>query len=249
MKLICLLILCACEIAGAANITFQSTQRQTALLELYTSEGCSSCPPAEAWLSRLKNQSGLWTDFVPVAFHIDYWNNLGWRDRFSSDEYSQRQRDYARDWSASEIYTPEFVLNGSEWHNWLGFRGAPSASNTKAGILQISSTDGKHWQANFVPAENGAAEYEITAAVLVGDVGSDVTAGENSGRHLNHDFAALSIITRPMSEGTNGFNGSFIIDNDPKGITGHLALAAWVTRSGQLQPLQATGGWLTPTQK
>jgi hypothetical protein len=249
MKLACVFVLCACGMAGAETITFQSPERQTSLLELYTSEGCSSCPPAESWFSKLKSTTGLWNEFVPVAFHISYWNGLGWRDRLSSEQFSERQRDYAQAWSAQNVYTPEFVLNGREWHNWVGLRGAPSASTTRAGALQVSSTDGKHWQVNFVPAEDGTADYEVTAALLVSGVGSDVRAGENSGRHLNHDFAALSLITRPLANQTNGSQGTFMIDPTPKGISGRLALAVWVTRSGHLEPLQATGGWLPPSQK
>lgn len=246
MKWTFILMLCACGLAGAQPLTFQSPQRQTALLELYTSEGCSSCPPAEAWLSNLKNKDGLWTEFVPVAFHVDYWNHLGWRDKLSSEEFSRRQNDYAAAWSAQNIYTPEFVLNGKEWSNWLGHRGIQSPSANSAGILQVSSMDGKHWQANFVPIQKGVGDYEVTAALLVSDLGFDVTAGENSGRHLDHDFAALSLITRPLGAGSNGYQGAFIIDNHPREITGHLALAAWVSRAGSLEPLQAIGGWLQP---
>ncbi len=215
------------------------------LVELYTSEGCSSCPPAEKWLSGLKNDPGLWTDFVPVAFHVNYWDSPAWRDRFSSEEFSERQRDYARKWQTADIYTPEFVLNGHEWHDWFGLRSAPSASSFKAGTLQVTSTDGKHWEATFVPAGNGPADYEVTAALLACNEASDVTAGENSGRHLNHDFAALSLSTRSLGRRNNGFRGTFIIEADPKGISGRLALAVWVTSGGQLEPLQATGGWLS----
>lgn len=242
-------MLCAFGTAGAQVTVFQSPQHQAVLLELYTSEGCSSCPPAEAWLSRLKDKAGLWTEFVPVAFHVDYWNNLGWRDKLASPEFSQRQNDYAAAWSAQNIYTPEFVLNGREWSNWFGHRSVPSTPENSVGTLQVSSTDGKHWRANFIPSGKGTADYEVTAALLVCDFGSDVTAGENSGRHLDHDFAALSLIKRPLTEGTNGFQSAFIIDPKPKGITGRLALAAWVTRSGNLKPLQATGGWLPPYAK
>jgi hypothetical protein len=225
-------------------IAFQSSERQAALLELYTSEGCSSCPPAEAWMSRLKYEGGLWTDFVPVAFHIDYWDGLGWRDKLSQGEFSERQRNYARDWSAAEVYTPEFVVNGQEWRDWSGLRRVPPASATITGTLQARSADGKHWQANFLPARRGMADYEVTAALLVSELGSDVTAGENSGRHLKHDFAALSLVTHPLAAGTNGFEGTFLIDEHPKGITGRFALAVWITHSGHLEPLQATGGWL-----
>lgn len=249
IKWICLLAMLVGVRAGGAPLVFQSSERKTAFLELYTSEGCSSCPPAEAWLSNLKTSPGLWNEFVPVAFHVDYWNGLGWRDKLSSEQFSDRQRSYARVWAAENIYTPEFVLNGTEWNGWSGSRGIPSASAIRVGVLQASSVDCKHWQANFVPIEKGTADYVVTAALLVSGSASDVTAGENSGRHLKHDFAALALITRPLTSDSNGFQGAFIIDGDPKGITGRLALAVWVTRSGQLQPLQAVGGWLPPPAK
>jgi len=249
MKWICLCAMFAGVLANAAPIVFQSSTRQTALLELYTSEGCSSCPPAEAWLSKVKTAPGLWTEFVPVAFHVDYWNHLGWRDKLSSEQFSDRQRSYASAWSAENIYTPEFVLNGMEWRNLSGLRGIPSASATNAGVLRAISPDGKHWQVNFAPAEKGTADYEVTAALLVSDLATDVAAGENSGRHLTHDFAALSLVTCPLASQTNGFQGTFIIDANPKGMAGRLSLAVWVKHGKRLEPLQATGGWLPPMEK
>jgi hypothetical protein len=99
----------------AAPFSFKSGENQAALVELYTSEGCSSCPPAEAWLSRLKDGPGLWKEFVPVAFHVDYWDYLGWRDKWSAEAFSARQRAYASAWHNDNIYTPGFILNGSEW--------------------------------------------------------------------------------------------------------------------------------------
>lgn len=245
MKWICLFAMLAGVTATAGPVAFQSSERQTALLELYTAEGCSSCPPAEAWLSKLKTAPGLWSEFVPVAFHVDYWNNLGWRDKLSSEQFSDRQRSYAQAWSAENIYTPEFVLNGREWKNWLGFRGAPSASENKVGILRVNSNDGRHWQVTFNPTDNkGVTDYEATVAVLVSGLNSEVTAGENSGRVLNHDFAVLSLVTCPLISQTNGFQGTVVIDANSKGIAGRRALAAWVTHSGEIKPLQSTGGWL-----
>jgi hypothetical protein len=231
--------------AHSAPIQFESPAHQTALVELYTSEGCSSCPPAEAWLSKLKDAPGLWTNFVPVAFHVHYWDRLGWRDKLSDEQYSARQQAYAQLWSAENIYTPEFVLNGKEWKNGFGSRGAPSSASSSApGSLQVSSIDGRHWSARFSPVDRSKRDYEITAAVLVSDFGMDVKAGENAGRHLQHDFAALSLITRSLVKQTNTLEANFIIDDHPKGMPGRLALAVWVTRAGQLEPLQATGGWL-----
>src|SRR5713226_2490390 len=74
----------------AADRVFESGPQKIHLLELFTSEGCSSCPPAEAWLSKLKSDPRLWKDFVPLAFHVDYWDRLGWRDRFSSRAWTER---------------------------------------------------------------------------------------------------------------------------------------------------------------
>src|SRR5712692_2905929 len=87
--------LAAGYVFGSEPITFESGATQTTLLELFTSEGCSSCPAAEKWLSQFKTNSDLWKRIVPVAFHVDYWDNLGWPDRFAKAEFTDRQRRYA----------------------------------------------------------------------------------------------------------------------------------------------------------
>ena len=235
--------------AGGAPLEFQSSEHQEALVELYTSEGCSSCPPAESWLSGLKKAPGLWSDFVPVAFHVDYWNHLGWRDKWSNKEYSDRQRNYADAWASANIYTPEFVLNGKEWNNWFGFKGAPGLSETKAGLLKMSSEDTNLWNVSFVPAAAGNSDYEINAALLVSGLGSDVKAGENSGRHLKHDFVAIALVNQPLFRKDNGFKGVVTLAAGQKPVEGRLALAVWVTHSGRLEPVQSVGGWLAEAAK
>lgn len=235
--------------ANAAPIQFQSSERRVALVELYTSEGCSSCPPAESWLSSLKEKPGLWSEFVPIAFHVDYWNNLGWRDKWSSKEYSDRQRDYAEVWHSDNIYTPEFVLNGKEWHNWFELRGAPGVSESKTGILKVTSEDTNHWEVSFIPAEAGKGAYEVNAALLVSGLGSDVKAGENTGRHLQHDFAVLKLIKQPLTGKDNGFLGVFTMAAGQNAPEGRLALAVWATRSGSLESVQTVGGWLVTSEK
>ena len=92
----------------AEGVSYRSGVQQTGLLELYTSEGCSSCPPADRWLSSLKDDDGLWQELIPVAFHVDYWDYLGWRDRFAARDFSQRQRRYAAEQS---MRTVEFTLS------------------------------------------------------------------------------------------------------------------------------------------
>jgi hypothetical protein len=234
--------------AHSAPLQFQSTADQTALVELYTSEGCSSCPPAESWLSRLKEKNGLWSEFVPIAFHVDYWDNLGWRDKWASKEYSDRQRTYAGVWASENIYTPEFVLNGREWHNWFGIKGAPGLSDTKAGILKVSSEDTNHWQVHFMPTAGATTGYEINAALLLSGLGSDVKSGENGGRHLEHDFVALTLVNQTLARQGDGFQGAFTLAAARKTPQGRLGLAVWVTHHGRLEPLQALGGWLEPAE-
>ena len=152
---------------SADVIQFQSGATQAALLELYTSEGCSSCPPAEEWLSRLKENPKLWQDFVPVAFHVDYWDYLGWKDTFAAKAYTQRQRDYASNWRGRSVYTPGFILDGKEWRGGLNLENLPRASNKPAGMLTARSEDGRQWTLRFQPATGTASSsYDFHAALL-----------------------------------------------------------------------------------
>jgi hypothetical protein len=233
----------------AQTLKFQSAPERTALLELYTSEGCSSCPPAEAWLLGLKDSPRLWKDFAPVAFHVDYWNYLGWKDRWSDAAFTERQRTYARLWHSENIYTPEFVLDGQEWRNWIAGKNGPAAEGAHAGILTVVSTDTNNWTANFAPEKMADAPYEIHAALLAGGIFSDVKAGENAGRRLNHDFVVVNLVQTGLTTGNGVAGGKFIL-NAPRSSTGKtLALTVWVTRAGQMEPLQSTGGWLVPPAK
>lgn len=241
-----LLIAAMAANAQMAEIKFQSTEAQTALLELYTSEGCSSCPPAEAWLSRLQDSPRLWRDFAPVAFHVDYWNYLGWKDAWSDAEFSERQRAFAQLWRSENIYAPEFVLNGKEWHNWFTAKNGPRADGGKVGVLAVTSTDTNRWQASFAPEKPADARYEIHAALLTGGIVSDVKAGENKGRILNHDFVAVNLVQIGMTTRDGIANGKFILDAHSYHTGKTLALTVWITRSGELEPLQTTGGWLIP---
>ena len=102
----------------AADFEVETGPQRVHLIELFTSQGCSSCPPAEVWLSKLKSEPGLWKNFVPLAFHVDYWDYLGWRDPWATKEFSDRQRNYAEAWRRDSVYTPGFVLNGREWREW-----------------------------------------------------------------------------------------------------------------------------------
>ncbi|MDQ6654236.1 MAG: DUF1223 domain-containing protein [Verrucomicrobiota bacterium] len=223
---------------SAADTSLESGPKRTHLLELYTSEGCSSCPPAEAWLSRLKDDAGLWRDFVPVAFHVDYWDRLGWRDPFASKAWTARQYGYSAQWNSGSVYTPEFVLDGREWHN----NGTPSAGAESPGALKVSLRGGDKVSASFQPAKADATALELHVARLGFGLNVHVKAGENSGRKLLHDFVVLSLVDGKMAAGKAEVtlpSGTALTDPNAR-----TALVAWVTAPGRMEPLQAVGGWI-----
>jgi hypothetical protein len=234
---------------SAEQIQFQSGTNRTVLLELYTSEGCSSCPPAEAWFSRLKSNARLWIDFVPVAFHVDYWDYLGWRDPFGAADYSERQRAYAAQWKSRSVYTPGFVLGGQEWRGWFNRDELPRASNQLAGTLTASSDNGKRWRVRFAPAGADSSTFAFHAALLGFDLNSDVKAGENRGHKLQHDFAVLAFAKASSKKSEDSFQAELSLIPSLRVSTKRLAVAVWATRHDDLQPLQAVGGWLLPTHQ
>lgn len=223
---------------------FSSGTTRVSLIELFSSEGCSSCPSAERWLGTLRDAPGLWRDFVPLAFHVNYWDRLGWPDRFASGEATQREYAYAAAWNSASVYTPCFVRNGSEW------RAAEknlAPSKDQVGGLSFTINEAKMCRVEFKPAKSGDGQnFEVHVALLGGGFSSRVTAGENRGETLRHEFVVLAWSTHALTASADGTHclaeiplpNSKIVDGPRR------AIAAWVTRRGDLVPLQATGGWL-----
>ena len=208
------------------------------LLELYTSEGCSSCPPAEASFSKLKVDRGLWQNFVPIAFHVDYWDRLGWRDPFASKAWTARQYEYSARWKSSSVYTPGFVLDGREWHN----DAVPSIASEAPGSLKLSIADGEKIAVSFQPATGEDKPLELHVARLGFGLNINVKAGENSGRKLQHDFVVLSLDTAKMVSGKAELNTASA--PKPQDTNARSAIVAWVTELGQPEAIQAVGGWV-----
>lgn len=236
--------------AERVPVRFTSGPARVSLIELYTSEGCSSCPPAERWLGQLRDAPGLWRDFVPVAFHVDYWNRLGWPDRFSSRDFTQREYAYAAGWGAESVYTPCFVRDGAEWRTRERPRAAAGAGTISAGAPAAGTLtvtyEGAILRAEFSPAgetagvdrkKSTAGTYELHAAILGAGIVSPVASGENRGETLRHEFVALAL--------GHGVPGRALALPMPAaaGVPRH-ALAVWITRRGSLVPVQAAGGWL-----
>jgi hypothetical protein len=223
--------------AKGADSVFESKPARTHLIELFTSEGCTSCLPAEAWLSNLKNEPRLWQDFVPVAFHVDYWDHLGWRDPFASKTWTERQADYSARWKSESVYTPAFALDGAVWRN----AALPAVATETVGVLKIT-VSGERVMAAFKPATKAGRSYEIHLARLGFALGSDVTAGENSGRKLVHDFVVLGLTNETMKSGVKELR--LPADSSKQPANSRSAIAAWVTEAGKIEPIQAVGGWL-----
>lgn len=223
-------------LASAAPAEFSSASTRTHLIELFTSEGCSSCPPAEVWLAGLDQAPGLWRDFVPVAWHVDYWDRLGWKDRFASRQYTERQHGYAEAWRSRTVYTPCVVLDGDESQASSKLPRAGGGTGNP-GVLRATYENGA-LTVSYAPSHPGA--YEVHAAVLSSNIATAVTAGENRGRTLRHGFVARVTAQAPLRDGA----AQLAIALPSAEPSSRLALAVWVVRRGQLAPIQATGGWL-----
>ncbi|HEY1791785.1 MAG TPA: DUF1223 domain-containing protein [Opitutaceae bacterium] len=233
--------LAACTGAWAAPQHFTGGPGRVALIELYTSEGCSSCPPADAWLSALAGKPGLWREFVPVEFHVNYWDDLGWKDRLATPANTARQRAYAREWGSASVYTPCFVRDGLEWHP--GYEG--HAAKAAAGVLEVWVRDARTCELSYRAPMHGAENgYSYHIALLGSGIVSRVTAGENGGRTLSHSFVVLGLGGGIMDEDAGLFRAVAPIPAASVPASGRTALAAWVCNGGAEEPAQAAGGWL-----
>jgi hypothetical protein len=186
-----------------AACSLRSQAHRVALLELYTSEGCSSCQPADRWLSSLV-MSGFGPDrLVPLALHVDYWNDLGWTDRFSKAGFSQRQREAAQRSRSGVVYTPQVILDGTDltgWGNAGRFASNVANINKSRPAADIHLTtdltgatlhlDGE------VRAEESMRRDAVGAwvAVFENRLVTRVAAGENGGRTLDHDYVVRALL-------------------------------------------------------
>lgn len=232
---------------AATGQNFESGNTRVALLELYTSEGCSSCPPADRWLSSLKNDSGLWRSFVPVAFHVDYWNYLGWDDRFSQPTASSRQREYRHQGYSQGVYTPGVMLAGEEWRRWRRSK-SPATQDSKAGSLALN-VENNAFMASFKPVGGQSPRRPRLHIALLGmGLSSEIRAGENRGKKLDHDFVVLA--HKIYDAKSTQWRGTLPKVGAQKAVlqkqAAQLAIAAWVSDGSDVRPLQAVGGWLTP---
>ncbi len=164
--------------------------RKAVVVELFTSEGCSSCPPADELLRQLaENPTSAGVEVIPLGFHVDYWNHLGWKDRFSDAAYSKRQEEYAHRFRLDGPYTPEMVIDGSSelvGNNQSGVTRAitAAAAQPQPAEVQLSVSPGDKLIVKVSAPPSAAGD--VWFAITENNLSNQVSAGENNGHTLRH---------------------------------------------------------------
>lgn len=189
---------------GEKNIAATSGRAKPVLVELFTSEGCSSCPPADRLLTAMSKEKFAGAETITLAYHVDYWDRLGWKDRFSSAEYSQRQEAYASKFGLSSIYTPQIVVDGAA--EFVGGNRAKAteviakAPSNPAGFVDLALKNGiLTINIRDLPDHGGSTVY---LAIAESSLKTKVGAGENSGSTLEHTSVVRKLI--PIGTIKNG---------------------------------------------
>lgn len=195
IAMICLLL----SVIGAAHASCvaHSAPTRAHLVELFTSEGCSDCPPADAWLRGLRPTAQI----QPLEWHVDYWDSLGWPDRFDDPRYTARQKEIAARSRKPIVYTPEVALDGREWRDWAHGNVTALASTAASLQLTLHVTPGKplHVFLQSTPTRGmDEALYRAYFVVTEDGLRSGVRAGENRGVTLLHDHTVRAL-AGPMS--------------------------------------------------
>jgi hypothetical protein len=185
-----------------------SPEHRVAMLELYTSEGCSSCPPAEKFFSELKTMANLEQgigdqQLVSLAFHVTYWDYIGWKDRFANSQFDQRQRSLANKNNKKSVYTPQFVFSGDDYRRYSGLsddikrlldeKATVDLEITAQFLSQRQHADELRITLKSELSENKSNEVGLYIAVLENNLTSQVSSGENNGRLLHHDYVVRQL--------------------------------------------------------
>lgn len=179
------------------------------IVELYTSEGCSSCPPADRWLSTLKADANV----LAFAFHVDYWDYIGWKDRFAHPVHSARQGQQQAVNGARVRYTPQVVLNGADRPAWPMPVRPLAGPAARAAVDLVLARDGERFSATVLPAADAPARLAAWWAVTEHGHVSAVRAGENGGQTLKHDFVVREY--RPVAAWASAAQGATTLQFTP----------------------------------
>jgi hypothetical protein len=212
---------------AAVTCTAQSGSTRTSLLELYTSEGCSSCPPADRWLSSLSQQEIDQRHLLPLAFHVDYWNNLGWRDPYSQAAFSARQRQ--QNGLLGWVYTPQFMLDGVDFRAGDNAPKAAPAATRATLKLALDKQASLRWTVQVGAGLSAPTPgHAVYVALYENRLVSQVGAGENAQRTLRHDYVVRKL-EGPFAVGADGqFKDTLHFALNPDWKPQDMGIAAFV---------------------
>ena len=243
-------ILIAATLAGwGAQVCFGAdSQQRPVIVELFTSQGCSSCPPAEALLTRLDRPEDSSSQIIPLAYHVDYWNDLGWRDPFSDANWTKRQQTYARILPA-RVYTPQLIINGRQetvGSDELRIRREVVAAQRLPTLGQVTLML-SHLEAGARrltlqirvqrdPALQ-ARQLLVMVATCESALATSVTSGENSGHVLQNDFVVrrLEPLFSLSPKTGESEERRIIMELDPAWNVAHLRIAAFLQDAANLE--------------
>jgi hypothetical protein len=240
LRLLILASFLSTPVVAGAPIVVNSGDRQTAVVELYTSEGCSSCPRADRWLKKLVTTPQQDLDLLALAFHVDYWDYLGWKDRFSNVDYTKRQRVLGANNRQRTIYTPEFFVNGKEARGSANILRKIQQTNQQPASITLQLTVSRD-QSELVVAVQTPAEFDNRESihhrylVYENKLSTDVQRGENSGKVLHHEQVVRYMSPAQSLQTENQHR----IAIDPAWQAENVGVAVLVTSVGAQRYLQA----------
>ncbi len=230
------------------------------LVELFTSEGCSSCPPADAFLQELDSSQPIpGAQAIVLSEHVDYWNHDGWKDPFSSSMLTQRQSDYVRVMGLKSPYTPQLILDGKtelqltsadQVEQAIVKAAKPAQVPISIGSVSVEGGSGGVLHAN-VTADGSAAKHnaDVFAVIALNHAESQVLHGENGGRRLSHVAVAQDIVKIGKLEKGKTFTGDYQARLKPGMDPGNLRLVVFVQESGPGEVLGAAEQKVSPSAK
>ncbi len=198
-----LLLLSTVVVAALFAVPKRDFGDHVVIVELFTSQGCSSCPPADELLRRIASDPELRGRVIPLAYHVDYWNHLGWRDPFSSRAWSQRQYEYVSAMKLSSAYTPQMVVNGAR--QMIGsstfevYRAIEEESRRKAEGSVSVKIDGNDV---VVRATTKRADVDLIVVAFENGATTSVERGENSGKTIANDAIVRKLVRAGTLDGT-----------------------------------------------
>lgn len=219
-----------------------SSDKVPVMLEVFSSQGCSSCPPAEAWLNGFRADQGLWQTLVPINFHVDYWDYLGWADPYANSEYSLRQRDYQHFKHIKTVATPGFVVDGKGWNGWFVGQNVPVKQRVSPGKL-TAKIGHQSVEITYIDHEQQGQSMTATIAVLGFDQETSIGRGENQGRKLIHDFIVLNHSNKMLSAENNQYHTSMPMPDISRFSSAKTAVVVWISQGMDPQPIQVVADW------